>query len=238
VPVYGSGGFTTYGEEQLTAQVAGWLQQGIHRVKIKIGESFGSDVDRDLRRTAQVRDQLGPGGSLMVDANGGYQVGQAARVAAALAELGVDWFEEPVSSDDLTGLHEVRSQSGIDIAAGEYGYTLGYFASMLAARAVDCLQIDATRCGGYTVWLRAAAAAQSVGLQVSAHCAPALHAQLLLAVPNLRHQEYFHDHTRIESRLFPGSVTVRGGALRPTGSGNGLTLDEDAADAITLSSPG
>ncbi len=237
VPVYGSGGFTTYDEQRLQEQVSGWLEQGISRVKIKIGQSWGAEVDRDLQRTAQVRDLVGTTGAVMVDANGGYTLGQAVRVGQALAELGVDWFEEPVSSDDLTGLREIRTQITPDVAAGEYGYTLRYFAAMLAARAVDCLQIDATRCGGYTTWLRAAAAAESVGVDVSAHCAPALHAPMLLAVPNLRHQEYFHDHVRIETLLFPGSLQVTDGALHPTGHGHGLVLDRDAASAFLVDRP-
>jgi L-alanine-DL-glutamate epimerase-like enolase superfamily enzyme len=233
VPVYGSGGFTTYDAAQLQQQVAGWLAQGITRVKIKVGESWGADVARDLRRTGQVRELVGPQGAVMVDANGGYTAGQAVRVAEALTDLGVDWFEEPVSSDDLRGLREVRSQTTPDVAAGEYGYSLPYFGAMLRAQAVDCLQIDATRCGGYTTWLRAAAVADADGVQVSAHCAPALHAPMLLAVPNARHQEYFHDHVRIESLLFPGSLEVAGGELQPTGHGHGLVLDEDAAGRFT-----
>ena len=229
VPVYGSGGFTTYDDERLAQQISGWLAQGIKRFKIKIGEAWGTAVPRDLRRAEQVRELTGPEGKVMVDANGAYTGAQAVRVAQRLAEIGVDWFEEPVSSDDLSGLREVRAQVLPDVAAGEYGFSLPYFAQMLDARAVDCLQIDTTRCGGYTTWLRAAAAAESVGIEVSAHCAPALHAPMLLSVPNLRHQEYFHDHVRIESLLFPGSTTVTRGNLRPHGHGNGLVLDEDAA---------
>lgn len=233
VPVYGSGGFTTYDEQQLRDQLRHWVHRlGLPRVKMKIGESHGSRTDRDLARVRQARKEVGEEVELMVDANGGYSVGQAVRMGRALSDLGVTWFEEPVSSDDLPGLHEVRGQITPDVAAGEYGYTLPYFTAMVGARSVDCLQVDVTRCGGVTEWLRAAAVAAGAGLEVSGHCAPALHAPVLTALPNLRHLEYFHDHVRIESRFFPGSVEVVRGGLRPDPErpGNGLELDQDAAE--------
>jgi L-alanine-DL-glutamate epimerase-like enolase superfamily enzyme len=232
VPVYGSGGFTSYDDEQLVAQLRWWVEElAIPRVKIKIGESWGSNVGRDLARVALTRDVVGPGTEVYVDANGGYAAGQAVRVARELEQFGVLWFEEPVSSDDLTGLAVARRQITPDVAAGEYGYDLTYFERMCAARAVDCLQVDITRCGGITEWMRAAAVAAAHHLDVSAHCAPNLHAHVAAATPNLRHVEYFHDHVRIEDLLFEGALAPRDGALCPdTGSaGHGLRLRRDQA---------
>src|SRR6202035_4293652 len=141
---------------------------------------------------------IGPDAELFVDANGGYTRKQAVRMALAMADQDVTWFEEPVSSDDLDGLREVRDQVTPDVTAGEYGYDLVYFARMVDAGPVDCLQIDVTRCGGITEWLRAAAVAAARGLQVSGHCAPNLHAHVAAAAQNFRHLEDFHDHVRIE----------------------------------------
>ncbi len=233
VPVYGSGGFTTYDEAAARAQLEMWTGDlAIPRVKIKIGESWGTAQERDLARIAFARKVIGPDAELYVDANGGYRRKQAVRVARAMAEHGVTWFEEPVSSDDLDGLREVRDQVDPDVTAGEYGYDLPYFARMVDAQAVDCLQVDVTRCGGITEWLRAAAVAAARGLEVSGHCAPSLHAHVAAAVPNLRHLEYFHDHARIEAMLFDGALDPSGGVLRPDPSrpGLGLTLkDADGA---------
>ncbi len=163
----------------------------------------------------------------------GYGRKQAIRVGRQMAEeWGVVWFEEPVSSDDLAGLREVRDQCTADVTAGEYGYDLAYFARMVEAGSVDCLQVDVTRCGGYSEWLRAAAVAASRNLQVSGHCAPNLHAHVAVAVPNIRHLEYFHDHHRIEHLLFDGALSPKGGALVPDldRAGHGMTLKEaDAA---------
>jgi len=231
VPVYGSGGFTTYDEPTLVRQLEHWVGElGIPRVKIKIGESWGSRPDRDLARIATARKTIGPDTELYVDANGGYTRGQAVRMAAAWDEHDVRWFEEPVSSDDLVGLAQIRDRVFPDVAAGEYGYDIAYFERM--SPAVDCLQADVTRCAGITEWLRVAAVAAGHGLEVSGHCAPNLHAHAAAAIPNLRHLEYFHDHVRIENLLFDGALPPTGGAMHPDQGrpGLGLVLDPSAAE--------
>jgi L-alanine-DL-glutamate epimerase-like enolase superfamily enzyme len=232
VPVYGSGGFTSYDDDQTREQLTGWVAKDhIPRVKIKIGESWGTCQQRDLERVALAREVIGPDTELYVDANGGYSTGEAIRMAARLAELGVTWFEEPVSSQDLAGLAAVRRQIRPDVAAGEYSWSLADSARLIAAGAVDCLQLDVTRCGGITEFLRGSALAAAHNLQVSGHCAPNLHARVGVAVPNLRHVEYFHDHQRIERMFFDGALSPDGGALAPDPDqpGLGLTLrDSDA----------
>ncbi len=226
VPVYGSGGFTAYDSTQLEHQLGGWVEQDIPRVKIKIGESWGTRTDRDLARMRQSRGLIGNDVELFVDANGGYTRKQAIRVMRAAADLDVRWFEEPVSSDDLDGLREVRDAVDADVTAGEYGNDLYYFRRLCEAGAVDCLQADASRCGGITEWLRVAAVAASFGLEVSGHCAPHLHAHAAASIPNLRHLEWFHDHVRIESMFFDGTLDPRGGTVTPSDEapGHGLTL--------------
>ena len=232
VPIYGSGGFTTYDDQTAAAQLEHWVAgSGIPRVKIKIGESWGTHPDRDLARIAFARQVIGPEPELYVDANGGYTRKQAIRMAHAMADQQVTWFEEPVSSDDLAGLREVRDQTLPDTAAGEYGYDLVYFARMVDAQAVDCLQVDVTRCGGITEWLRAAAVAATHNLQVSGHCAPNLHAHVAASVPNLRHLEYFHDPVRIEGMLFDGALDPTGGVLRPDQGRPGFGLEFKRSEA-------
>jgi L-alanine-DL-glutamate epimerase-like enolase superfamily enzyme len=232
VPVYGSGGFTTYSERQLRDQLSGWaLEQRIPRVKIKVGESWGGAAERDLQRMVQARQVIGDQAELFIDANGGYSRKQAVRVMSAAADLDVRWLEEPVSSDDLDGLREVRNAVQADVTAGEYGYDLTYFRRMCAAEAVDCLQADVSRCGGITEWLRVAAVAASYGLEISGHCAPHLHAAAATAVPNLRHLEWFHDHVRIERMFFDGALDPAGGTVRPDPDAPGLGLTLRTADA-------
>jgi L-alanine-DL-glutamate epimerase-like enolase superfamily enzyme len=232
VPIYGSGGFTTYDEEQTRQQLSRWVEQDqIPRVKIKIGEDWGGNQHRDLERVALARTVIGPDAELYVDANGAYTTGQAVRVADEMATYGVTWFEEPVSSDHPAGLAAVRSQVLPDVAAGEYSWALADSARLIDAGAVDCLQLDVTRCGGVTEFLRGAALAAGHCLEVSGHCAPNLHAHVGAATPNLRHVEYFHDHERIEQLLFDGTLDPRGGVLSPDPGRPGLGLELRIADA-------
>jgi L-alanine-DL-glutamate epimerase-like enolase superfamily enzyme len=143
------------------------------------------------------------------------------------------WFEEPVSSDRLADLALLRGMTEIDITAGEYGTTAEYFERMCTAGAVDCLQVDATRCGGYTGFLAAAAVADAHGLQVSSHCAPNLHAPVCAAIPNLRHVEWFADHVDTDQRLFERLDPPVQGALRPQVNrpGHGLILRNGSSAA-------
>ncbi len=228
VPIYGSGGFTTLTDAQLEEQVAWWQSVGCTAMKIKIGEAWGTRTDRDLARVDRLRKLASSSTTLMVDANGGYSTGQARRIGHALDDLGVSWFEEPVSSDDTSGLANLRASLRCDIAAGEYAADLYDVRALLPV--VDCLQLDATRCGGYTGWLRGAALAASHNLQVSAHCAPSLHAYVAAAVPNLRHIEWFADHARLEPLLVDGPPEARGGALQLDAStpGHGMSIRSDA----------
>ena len=223
VPVYGSGGFTTLNSGQLQEQIAEWTDAGCGAMKIKIGESWGAEPARDLARVELLRSNTS-GVQLMVDANGGYTRGQARRVGRQLDDLGVTWFEEPVSSDDVAGLAILRDVLNCDVAAGEYVSEVDEARRLCGA--VDCLQLDVTRCGGYTGWLRAAAVAQAHQLDVSGHCAPSLHAAVAAAIPNLRHVEWFVDHARLEPLLVEGAPPVHAGALHPDAGakGHGMTL--------------
>jgi len=232
VAVYGSGGFVSLSDEQLREQLLGWVEgQGIPRVKIKVGEDWGSNEARDLERTELARKLVGDDVELYVDANGGYTRKQAVRMASEYEDMDVLWFEEPVSSDDLEGLHEIRGMTDIDVAAGEYGYDLAYFHHMLGAGAVDCLQVDVSRCAGITEFLRVAGVAAGYNIEVSAHCAPSLSVAPCAAVPNFRHIEYFADHSRIEGMLFDGTLDPKGGALRPDLSRPGMGLELKRQDA-------
>jgi L-alanine-DL-glutamate epimerase-like enolase superfamily enzyme len=226
-PVYGSGGFTSYSIGELQKQLGGWASEGIPRVKMKIGR----DAKADLERVRAAREAIGESCELFVDANGAYDVKQAIRQAEDFAKSGVAWFEEPVSSDNLRGLRFIRERVPMDVAAGEYGYELQYFDEMIAAGAVDVLQADATRCCGITGFIKTSAICEARSIPLSAHCAPSLHAHLGCALLPLRHLEYFFDHARIESMLFDGALTPRGGALYPDRSRPGLGVELKEGDA-------
>lgn len=229
IMVYGSGGFTTYSIPHLQEQLRTWVDCGIPRVKMKIG----THPDDDLRRVRAAWEAIGPDARLFIDANGAYDRKHALDFSRAVDDLGVTWFEEPVSSDDLDGLRLLRDHApaGIEIAAGEYGYSLRYFRQMLDAGAVDVLQADATRCAGISEFLRVGALCEARSMPLSAHTAPSLHAHPCCALGPVRHVEYFHDHARIERMLFDGTLTPVDGELRPDLSRPGMGLELKRADA-------
>jgi L-alanine-DL-glutamate epimerase-like enolase superfamily enzyme len=227
--IYGSGGFTSYSKKQLQDQLAGWVADGIGCVKMKVG----SHPQLDEERVKQARAAIGPQAELFVDANGAYTAQQALEKAKMFSDCRVTWFEEPVSSDNLRDLAFIRGRVpvGMRIAAGEYGYNLPYFHSMLASGAVDVLQADATRCGGISGFLRAGILCEGNQVPFSSHCAPSLHLHAALSLPAFTVAEYFHDHVRIEKMLFDGTPLPSDGVLRPDPVRPGLGLEFKHRDA-------
>lgn len=229
VAIYASGGFTSSDVDELQEQLAGWVDDGISQVKIKVGRSPRDDGER----VRAARAAIGVDVALFVDANGAYAPKQALGLAEEFSRHGVSWFEEPVTSDDLEGLRLLRERipAGMEIAAGEYGYHPAYFQRMLAAGAVDVLQADATRCLGVSGFLAASTLADAFAVPLSAHTAPALHTHLCCAIQNVRHVEWFHDHVRIERLLFDGIVEPEQGHLRPDVDRPGIGLELKRTDA-------
>lgn len=231
VPIYGSGGFTSYSIERLCEQLGGWAAAGIPRVKMKLGR----EPENDPVRLDAAREAIGDDVELYVDANGAFARKEALAWAERYAESwDVKWFEEPVSSDDLDGLRQIRDEApaGLEIAAGEYAYLPSDFRNLVGC--IDCLQADVTRCGGITGLLSASGLATAHSIDVSAHCAPAISTHAFCAVERRRHLEYFHDHVRLEGMLFDGVPEPEDGVLRPDRSraGNGLELKRADAERL------
>ncbi|HEX5450114.1 MAG TPA: enolase C-terminal domain-like protein [Gaiellaceae bacterium] len=226
VPVYGSGGFCSYTDAELATQLAGWVEQGIPRVKMKVGR----EPHRDPGRVRTAREAIGGDAELYVDANGALTVKGAVRCGQAFDESRVSWFEEPVSSDDRDGLRRLREllPAGMEVAAGEYAYTACDFHDLLGC--VDCLQADVTRCGGITGVLAAGVLAAASELDLSGHTAPTIHAHALCAVERVRHLEWFVDHVRIERRYFDGFLEPANGVVRPDRSRPGLGVEPRVDD--------
>jgi L-alanine-DL-glutamate epimerase-like enolase superfamily enzyme len=227
VPIYGSGGFTSYSLDRLQEQLGGWVSEGIPRVKMKVGR----EPEKDPERVGAVRETIGEGTELLVDANGAYTRKQALYWAERFAEEGITYLEEPVSSEDREGLRLLRDRGpgGLAIVAGEYEWTLPQLADL--AGCVDILQADVTRCAGITNLLRVDGICKGRQIPFSAHCAPSVSAHACCAVETLAHLEYFHDHVRVEGMLFDGALDPEAGHLRPDPSRPGLGLEPKRADA-------
>jgi L-alanine-DL-glutamate epimerase-like enolase superfamily enzyme len=225
-PIYGSGGFTSYSEDRLREQLELWRDEGLPRVKIKVGR----EPERDPQRLALCREVLWEETELMVDANGAFAPSEALGRAEEYAAFGVAYFEEPVSSRDRAGLRFVRERAprGMAVAAGEYEWDLAGLGEL--APNVDIVQADVTRIGGITAMLRADGVCRALQRPFSAHCAPAVSAHVCCAIESLAHLEYFHDHVRLERMLFEGTLDPDDGALHPdpTRPGHGLALKHEA----------
>ena len=227
VPIYGSGGFTSYSDARLAEQLRTWVDRGIPRVKMKVAR----EPERDPHRLQVARDAIGDEAALLVDANGAFSPKQALYWARRYSDYDVTYFEEPVSSEDRDGLrllHE-RGPAGIAIAAGEYEWTLPELSEL--ASCVDTLQADVTRCGGVTSMLRVDGICKGRNMPFSAHGAPAVSGHVCCALECLEHVEYFHDHVRVERLLFDGTLDPSHGALRPDRSRPGLGIELKRADA-------
>ncbi|MBV8530402.1 MAG: mandelate racemase, partial [Candidatus Eremiobacteraeota bacterium] len=227
VPVYGSGGFTSYDVTRLREQLGGWARDGMRAVKMKVGRDPAADPDR----VAAARAAIGPAAALFVDANGAYTVEQAVELAAEFHRSGVSWFEQPIDHRDLAGTRFVKEHAppGMAIASGEYITDTADAPSV--AGAVDVLQADATRCGGYTGLLAIDGYCDAARMPLSTHCSPMLHLPVAAASLRVRHMEYFYDHVRIEKMLFDGFIEPVGGMLHPDRSRRGHGLTFKHADA-------
>jgi len=234
VPIYGSGGFTSYSDDKVREQLAGWVERdGCRFVKMKIG----SDPEKDPERAFAAKRAIGDR-QLFVDANGAFSVKQALRFVTACPNADIRWFEEPVTSDDPAGLRLMRERTpaGMEVAAGEYVYDLDDARILLEANAVDVLQADVTRCGGVSAFLDIGALCEAHHADLSGHCAPSLHRHVACAVPRLRHLEWFHDHVRIEEMLFDGAPKPCDGEIAPDLSrpGHGLELKTEDAQRFRI----
>jgi len=179
---------------------------------------------------ALARQVIGAGTELYVDATAGIPPGRRCGRAPD-GDYHVTWFEEPVSSQDLAGLAAVRSQVLPDVAAGELQLVAGRFCAADRGRGGGLLATRPDPLRRISEFMRGAALAAAHSMQVSAHCAPTLHAHVGAATANLRHVEYFHDHQRIERLLFDGALDAHGGVLTPDPGRPGLGIQLRAADA-------
>jgi L-alanine-DL-glutamate epimerase-like enolase superfamily enzyme len=229
VPAYGSGGFTSFSEKQLVQQLTGWANDGLRSVKMKIG----THPEQDVPRVKAVQKALNGKAELFVDANGAYDRKQALTKAEEFADLGVTWFEEPVTADDRVGLHLLaeHAHTPLRIAAGEYTYVLDDARELIDSQAVDVLQADVTRCGGITNFMKIGHLAEICHVPYSAHTAPSIHTSICCALPSAYNIEYFADHYRIENMLFDGARKPINGNLEPDLTRPGLGIDLKRANA-------
>jgi len=190
VPIYGSGGWTSYDEAELVREQTGYVERGIPRVKMKVAKDFGHSEAEDVRRLKAVRKAVGDDVEIYVDANNGYYAKQAIGMARHLAEYDVKWFEEPVLADDIAGLAAIARAIDIPVATGEHEYTRYGFKELISQGGADIVQPDVGRVGGVSEWMKVAHLAQAFNLPVAPHAVQLVHLHLACCIPNLKVVEY------------------------------------------------
>jgi L-alanine-DL-glutamate epimerase-like enolase superfamily enzyme len=220
IAAYGSGIDLAYTLDELLTEVRDFQERGFTAVKIKVGRSYSEDIQR-LRA---VRTEVGPEVTVMVDANMGWNLAEAARRARAFEECEVAWLEEPLVPEDIDGHVELQRSTSIPLAAGETLFSPFEFKNYIQRGAIRILQPDVARVGGITAWLEVASLAHTFHLPLAPHFVQDIHVQLLCAVPNAMVLEYLPWFDLfIEEPLH-----VEGGVARPPGRpGHGVTFKQD-----------
>ena len=232
VPIYGSGGWTNFTVDELIAETTEWVEQGINRVKIKVGKDFGQSEREDIQRVAAVRRSLGDDVAIYIDANNGYYPKQAIYMAKEFEQLQVGWFEEPVLADDIEGLARIAHATSIPVATGEHEYTKFGFRELIARGGADIVQPDVGRVGGVTEWMKVAHMAHGFNLPVAPHGVQLVHLHLCCATPNLKVVEYLktaHESDLIWYTEFPEHKNGMW-APYPDRPGLGLELSAEAVE--------
>jgi L-alanine-DL-glutamate epimerase-like enolase superfamily enzyme len=221
--------------EEMASEAAAQAAKGHTAVKVKIGRPEGlGGLRADIESVRAVRSALGPGVAIMLDVNGAYDAATAIRAARQLEPLDITWLEEPVPPDDISGYELIRKNAPMPLAAGESEFGVFGFRDLIERRAVDVLQPEIARIGGFTGARRAAALAHAYNLAVAPHTGfsggvahlASLH--LAAAVPNFMTYEYFYAPNALRDVFTTPFPEPKGGMIAPPGGpGLGLELDWD-----------
>jgi L-alanine-DL-glutamate epimerase-like enolase superfamily enzyme len=225
VPVYDTeGGWLHLAGDELVASAVASQRRGMRGVKLKVGKPTAAE---DAARLRAVRDAVGDGFDVMVDANQSFTGAEARRRAAAFADLDLAWFEEPLPAEDVAGHERLARATSIPIAVGESMYSVGHFAEYAVRGACGIVQADVARVGGITPWLKVAHLAEAHGLAVCPHFLMELHVSLAAGVANGRYVEHIPQLRAVTTAELP---IVDGFAMAPAAPGLGIAWDRDAID--------
>ncbi len=226
IPAYGSGINMHLDGEPLLDQMRGFLARGYGAVKMKVGRD---NPEEDVERVGSVRRLIGPSVRLMLDANQKWTSGEAIRRAALLRSFDPFWLEEPILADDRVGHVHVREATGVPIAIGETLYTRYEFADYMRAGAVDIVQADITRVGGFTEWMKIARLAEGFNLPVAPHFMMELSVHALCGVPNGLILEDLQGGSLTDLGILAEPIRVVNGEISPPARpGHGILFDPAA----------
>jgi L-alanine-DL-glutamate epimerase-like enolase superfamily enzyme len=221
--------------EPLLDQMRGFLEQGYRAVKMKVGRDNPAE---DVERVGSVRRTIGPGVKLMLDVNQAWTAGEAIRRTMLLRPFDPFWLEEPILADDRQGHVHVRQATSVPIAIGETMYTRYEFADFIRAGAVDIVQADIIRVGGFTEWMKIAKLAESFNLPVAPHFMMELSVHALCAVPNGLILEDLRGGSLTDLGILVEPLHVKNGELGPSDRpGHGIVLNTEALQTHEVTGP-
>lgn len=228
VPIYASGGWTSYSREELVAEAMDMVARGYGKIKLKVGVDGGKNPAEDLRRIAAVREAIGPDVGLMLDANNVWRASTAVQFANRVKEYDIEFFEEPVFADDQPGLAQFKQGTDIPLATGEHEYTRYGFRDLILNKAVDIVQGDVTRCGGYTEMLKIIGMSQAHNLGFAPHGMEHMHMHLVAAAPNALYLERLFMFEEVVENVYKNAPVPSQGLLTiPELPGLGMELNMD-----------
>ena len=227
VPVYGSGGWTNFSEQELVKEMTDYVESGIPKVKMKVGKDFGQSEREDIQRVEAVRKAVGDDVALYIDANNGYYRKQSIYMAKEFEQYQVGWLEEPLIPDDIEGMAEIAKATSIPIATGEHEYTKYGFRELIERGAADIVQPDIGRVGGVTEWLKVAHLAHAFNLPVAPHALQLAHLHVACATPNLKVVEYMNVALEGDSIWYTEFPKQKNGSWTPFHDKPGLGLELD-----------
>ncbi|HYY83746.1 MAG TPA: mandelate racemase/muconate lactonizing enzyme family protein [Beijerinckiaceae bacterium] len=227
VPCYAGGIDLDLPLEALLRQTDDNLAKGFRAIKMKVGRK---NLFEDVERVAAMREHLGAGFPLMVDANMKWGIDEAIRAARALQPHDLTWLEEPTIPDDPAGHARIVREGGLPIAAGENLRSLWEFKAYIAAGAVTYPEPDVTNCGGVTPFMKIARLAEAFNLPVTSHGAHDVTVHLLAACPN---RSFLEAHGFGLDRYIAEPLKIEEGvAIAPNRPGHGITFDWNGLETV------
>ncbi len=228
VPVYASGGWTSYSDDELVEEMVNLVHQGYTMVKFKVGVEGGNNPGRDLERVRKVREAVGPATRLMLDANNCWDAATAVQFANRVKQFDILFLEEPVPADDIPGLARYKRGTDLPLATGEHEYTKFGVRDLVLNEAADVVQVDGTRVGGYTELLKVAAITQAWNLKLAPHAMEYVHSHFVSAMPNSLFLERLLIFEEVSANVFQDAPLPKDGYLEiPDLPGLGLNLNMD-----------